>query len=147
MIKMNFKKLGIVLFLCMCLAGFSLSEVSAWNYYTYSDTVDLNQPYIGVDFNMGKDYISEIYSRSFLGGDILQKVRHKDGSLFYSAAGRKDDSGRDARSNIAYIPQKVGNYITAYHLIEIEIGRWGKYKENLTVMNSTLKYPDNVINA
>jgi hypothetical protein len=31
MIKMNLKKLGIVLFLCMCVAGFCVSSVSSFD--------------------------------------------------------------------------------------------------------------------
>jgi hypothetical protein len=107
---MNLKKLGIVLFLCMCLAGFSLSSVNAAT-STTKDIVEYNKVYIPQDFNIkftDKYHTVAQYEWQILMNEGWFIKLESTGKSFESGANRRDKKGNLLRSNVAYIADHVG---------------------------------------
>jgi hypothetical protein len=102
---MNVKKIGIVLFLLIAVAGFCLSEVSAGN---ERDIVEYNGVYIENDFNMATTHSTntdEIWE--MLKNDRWVIPLKSDAKSFQSAAGRKDSRGNLQRSNVGYLINRI----------------------------------------
>jgi hypothetical protein len=102
---MNFRKLGIVLFLVMCIAGFTLSSVNA----QAKDVVEHNKLYIPQDLNVitqGSENAQDAWV-NLLNNYWFIEIK-SDGKTFESGANRRDKDGILLKSNVGYIVNRVG---------------------------------------
>jgi hypothetical protein len=113
---MNFKKLGIVLFLLIAVAGFSLSSVNANDDTTIKDIVDHNKMYIPQELNLLQEhaYDSDLAWDNLMNNYWYIKLKSDKDKTFISGTNLKDSRGNLLRSNVAYIPNHAGYWDQEY---------------------------------
>jgi hypothetical protein len=105
---MNLKKLGIVLFLCICLTGFCLSSVSAEKvYHRTTNTLEVNKLYIEADIKKANNDKNTAWNYGYIIDDLVNKGYIKK---VYDVSGRlPSGTGKTATDKDGYVILKPTN--------------------------------------